>query len=246
MNENEILRNQLHESNKSFDYNNFFSYFGNNYHSASTLITSSQVVTVPNIDDYTGDHTPTMENIVQAIYDLPYKRKNVETFHTYELAMDQSIRFRLMNQFRSKIIWIIFPNQITQTQLHLLQAYQNTYGDIVQEFSIPYAESNASGEQIVGFRTQDGILVLCHSFEEAVKYAQTLPVLEKPYIEDKFIIGSIISQDKFTLYSPNPQISLKDYTQQAIDRGITTEECQLSDNITHSQQTNRNGVSINE
>ena len=246
MAENEILRKQLHTLNNAFDYEAYFSHSGNGYHSASTLITPSQVVTIPNIENYTGDHIPTWENALQAIYDLPYKRKNVETVNKYELAMDQSIRFRLLNQFSSKIIWIIFPNQITQTQLDLLQAYQNTYGDIVKKFSIPYSENNGSGEQIVGFKTQDQTLVLCHSFEEAVKYAKTLPILEKPSIEDKFIIGSILSPDKSTLYSPDLPISLSLDVKRALNNGATLDDCNSAAAHENLSEHYKTGVSINE
>ena len=244
MSENTNLRQQIHQLNRDFDFTEFFSYDGNKDHGATGLITPSQAVTRPNVDDYSGHHITTTEQIIQAIYDLPDKEKQKELTRLYIDIIKQSIKISLINEHSLKLIVIEFPPQITKEQLNLLIAYQNTYGNIVKQFSEPYENENQ--QKIVFFQKHNGIESSCHSFEEAVQYAQTLPIIETPKILDQFIIGSVVSHDKMTLYCPDLPISLQDLAQQASDNEMTMVDCYLADAHENLPEHHRTGVSINE
>ena len=244
MSENTNLRQQIHQLNRDFDFTEFFSYDGNKDHGATGLITPSQAVTRPNVDDYSGHHITTTEQIIQAIYDLPDKEKQKELPRLYINIIKQSIKISLVNEHSLKLIVIEFPPQITEEQLNLLIAYQNTYGHIVKQFSEPYENENQ--QKIVFFQKHNGIESSCHSFEEAVQYAQTLPIIKTPKILDQFIIGSIVSPDKTTLHCPDLSISLQDHSIHALDNGLTSEECHLASRHQKSIEPQRPDVTIHE
>jgi len=61
-----------------------------------------------------------------------------------------------------KFIIINFPRRITKAQLNLLQAYQNTYGDIVERISVKYVQET-NDNPIVMFGDYGDY---CHSFKK--------------------------------------------------------------------------------
>lgn len=225
--DNQYLRKQIQELNSTFSYDSFFSYSGKNDNGATALITSSQSITIPNIDNGSGAHETTIEQIIQAIYDLPEKQNNPDLNKIYETAIKQSIRIRLLNEHGLKLIWITFPDKIIKKQLDLLKAYQNKYGKIIKAFSNDYKAEE--GEDIVGFCTKDEEIILCDSFESAIKYAHTLTTLENVQIQDKFIIGDSISKIDKTSNTSTLETSLKCLIRPRLESGITSEDCLLVD-----------------
>lgn len=243
--DNQHLREQIQKLNSTFSYDSFFSYSGKNDNGATALITSFQSITIPNIDNGSGAHETTIEQIIQAIDDLPEKQNNPDLNKIYENAIKQSIRIRLLNEHGLKLIWMTFPDKITKEQLNLLKAYQNKYGKIIKEFSNDYKAEE--GEDIVGFCAKDEQTILCDSFELAIQYAHTLPVLENVEIQDKFIIGDSISKIDKMSSTTNSETSLKCLIKPRLEKGITSEDCLLVDCSEQYAKNNENeGVSKNE
>ena len=213
------------EAGKTFDFKEFFSRarrsaWVDEQYGATVLITSHQAITIPNIWDYTGLHESTQQKIVEVIYNLQNQSKS-ET----ERLINQAIQMRLISENGQKKIMIDFPDKITAEQLNLLQAYQNTYGKIVEGFSREYVQMYKGDLPIVLFQDGNGNDNNSHSFEEAVKYAKTLPIIEEQDTPDEIIIGQVISQDASNLCNCSVQQSLKSFAENALDRGVSLESC---------------------
>ena len=132
---------------------------------------------------------------------------------------------RLISENGQKRIIIYFPDKITAEQVNLLQAYQNTYGKIVEGFSEEYVQMYKGDLPIVLFQDGNGDDNNSHSFDEAVKHAQTLPITEKQDTPDEIIIGQVISQDGSNLCNCSVQQSLKSFAEKALDGGVSLESC---------------------
>lgn len=223
MNANTNLRQQIHESNKNFSFTEFFSYDGRDKHGATGLITPSQALTLPNVKNYTGLHITTIEQAIQAIYDLPETSENSSLNQKYTQLIEQSIRMHLINQRGIQLIIVMLPDQITRGQLDLLTAYQNTYGKIIENFAI---DNNSQGNSpIVVYKEQNDEDNYSHSFENLIKHVETLPIIEIPKDFHEFIIGSVVSPNEMTLHCPDIPISLQAPAEQALNNGITFEDC---------------------
>lgn len=198
-----------------FSLQNFFSYSSHTNHCASVVITSKQALTIPNIFNYAGPHPLTQQLMIQKIYNLPDTSINSNSNAQCKRLLNSAIRMDLINDPLLKLIVIHLPDKISKGQIDLLNAYQNTYGEIVECISKNYNQESEQNAPIVFF-TKDGKDCFCHSFEEAVKHAQTLPKVEKIDTPDEIILGSILSQDKSVLSLPDSLISLKVHLQQAL------------------------------
>lgn len=213
------------EAGKTFDFNEFFSRDRRSagideQYGATVLITSHQAITIPNIWDYTGPHDSTQQKIVEVIYNLPNQSKS-ET----EKLVKQVIRMRLISENRQKKIIIEFPDKITEEQVNLLQAYQNTYGKIVEGVSKEYVQRYKNDSPIVLSKDVKGGEIYTHSFENAIEYAQSLSKTEQQDTPDEIIIGQVISQDGSNLCNSSVQKSLKSFAGSALNRGVSLEDC---------------------
>ena len=132
---------------------------------------------------------------------------------------------RLTNEFGEKAIFIFFPDEITEEQIELLRAYQNTYGEIVKEISIQYKPEAGDNLGIVYFKGRDGDDNHSHSFEEAVEYAESLPRVEKQEYPIEFILGKVLSPDGLTLCDSNAFKSLESCKDEALKNGVTSADC---------------------
>lgn len=214
------------EAGKIFDYEIFFSYpyrqeDYNVVWNATVLITSKQAITIPNIDDYKGTHDSTQRAIIDAIYNKP--KSGYWSSAEYAKLQNKAIRMRLISKNGLKLIVIYFPRKITKKQLNLLQAYQNTYGDIVGRLSEKF-DKNMGDLPIVVFRDCDGDDNRCHSFENAVEFAKTLPKVKTQDTPDEIIIGQVISPYGQILHNRRTK-SLESLKEEALDNGVTSEDC---------------------
>ena len=182
---------------------------------ATVLITSQQVITIPNIDSGIGEHERTQECIINVIFN-----KTENGYECCELR-EKAIRMSLGIIQGLKFIIINFPRSITKGQLNLLQAYQNTYGDIVERISRKYVQET-NDNPIVLFGDYD---IYCHSFEKAIEYAQTLPIVEEQELLTEYIIGQVISPEGSTLCNSNELKLLVTLNEEALAKGVTQEDC---------------------
>ena len=211
---------------KPFDLEDFFnySYKGNEEepdYGASVIITSNQVISIPNIDGYSGFHFWTQQAAIEEIYDLP---DELTASDESCALVKKNIRINLTNERGIKHMLVFFPNEITKGHLDLLNAYQSTYGDIVERISIEYSKGRENS-QIVVFDDGSDSDNRSHSFEEAVKYAQTLPIVEEQDLPTEFILGQVISPDGGKLRDSSKLKSLKSFNDEALSKGVTTVDC---------------------
>lgn len=179
---------------------------------------------IPNIPNYRGSHEATQQVMVEVIYNLlpPTTKVTSLDLAERERLKNQAIRMSLICECGCKRIIIFFPNEITQEQVNLLQAYQNTYGNIVERISREY-EQESENKPIVVFENGDNDNY-SHSFENAINYAQTLPIIERNEAPIEIIIGSIISSENFELCRCEYEKSLRGFLEEAQERGITPED----------------------
>ena len=64
-----------------------------------------------------------------------------------------------------------------------------------------------------------------HSFENAIEYAKTLPIVEEQEPLTEFIIGQVISPDGGKLRDSSKLKSLKSFNDEALSKGVTTVDC---------------------
>lgn len=230
------------EAGKTFDFKDFFSRARRSagideQYGATVLITSHQAITIPNIWDYTGPHDSTQQKIVEVIYNLQNPSKS-----DTERLRNQAIQMRLISENGQKKILIHFPDQITEEQVNLLQAYQNTYGRTVEFFSKEYVEMYKDDLPIVLFRDANGDDNNSHSFENAIEYAQSLSKAEQQDTPDEIIIGQVISSDGSNLCNSSIQKSLKSFVGSALNRGVSLEDCKgFLGHIKERWKNNRGG-----
>lgn len=202
-----------------FKFKKFFSYSGTKDNGASVIITSRQVLITPNIYNYKGTHPYTQLTMIKAIY----SQSDQDIVEQFRLT-NQAIRMDLVSEGNRKFIMIHFPSEITKEQTDLLQAFQNTYGKIVERISQRYVSKFPDNDPIVLYDNggSDGY---SHSFEDALKYAQNSITKKEIDTPDENIIGSVISPDGLTLCNGKYPITLKELTGSILEnRSITIED----------------------
>lgn len=211
---------------RPFDLEDFFNHFykGNEEepdYGASVIITSNQVISIPNMDEYSGFHFWTQQAVVEEIYDLP---DELTASDKSRALVNKNIRIDLTNERGIKQIVVWFPEEITKGHVDLLQAYQKTYGDIVEKISIEYSKGRENF-QIVVFDDGSDSDNRSHSFENAIAYAKTLPIVEEQEPLTEFIIGQVIPPEGGKLRDSSKLKSLKSFNDEALNRGVTTADC---------------------
>lgn len=188
---------------KPFDLEEFFNHFYSEKdeeerpYGASVMITSNQIIAIPNVNNYAGLHRWTLSIIAAEIYSLPDEITNAD--ESCSLA-DQNICMHLVNEKGTKQIQVFFPSEITKGHLDLLRAYEKTYGEIIKKISKKYENEGEYNSPIVLCEdANDKDDVWSHSFNGAIKYAETLPKVEKIDTPDEIIIGQVLSSDGQTL-----------------------------------------------
>ena len=208
---------------RKFDFEEFFNYSAlaknETGYGASVTITSEQVITVLNVKNGRAPHEFTQDIIAMEIH-------NLQSSKEAQSLRKKNIEMRLTNEFGEKAIFIFFPDEITEEQIELLRAYQNTYGEIVKEISIQYEEEDKNHSPMVFFKNPDGGDNHSHSFEEAIKHAQSLPRVEKQYYPIEFILGQVLTPDELTLCNSSALKSLWGLNVEALVKGVTTEDCE--------------------
>lgn len=204
----------------SFDFEEFFK-GQEEQRSATVLITSQQAITIPNIDDWEGDHVTTQDCILNVIYN---KTEN-GPIELLELKR-KSIRMRLIgSEDGAKLIQIEFPSKITEEQVKLLQAYKNTYGDIIEKIKEEYIGNGIGSSLQVCIKVGDDDYSSCQSFRDVVEYAKNLPRVESQNTPEETIIGQVISSDGLTLCNSSELQSLSGVSGKALKNGVTPEDC---------------------
>lgn len=208
---------------KTFDFEEFFK-GQEEQRSATVLITSQQAITIPNIDDWEGDHVTTQDCILNVIYN------NTDNGPRELLQLKRkSIRMRLIgSEDGAKLIQIDFPSEITEEQVKLLQAYQNTYGDIIEKIRSEYINNGRGSSLQVCIKVGDDDYSSCQSFRDVVEYAKNLPRVESQNTPEETIIGQVISSDGLTLCNSSELQSLGGVSDTALDNGVTPEECTVA------------------
>ena len=206
-----------------FDLEEFFNYSSleknETGYGASMTITSDQVITILNVKNGRAPHEFTQAIIAMEIH-------NLQSSKEAQCLRQKNIEMRLTNEFGEKAIFIFFPDEITEEQIELLRAYQNTYGEIVKKISIQYEEEDEKHSPIVFFKNPDSGDNSSHSFEEAIKYAQSLPRVEKQDYPIEFILGQVLSPDGLTLCNSSALKSLGRFNEEALVKGVTPEDCE--------------------
>lgn len=190
-------------------------------YSASVIITSNQIIAIPNVNNYAGPHRWTQNIIAAEIYGLPDELAG--SYESKRLA-DKNIRMDLINERGIKRIEVNFPDKITKGLLDLLRAYQNTYGEIVKEISIRYENEGEYNSPIVlcaDANNQED--VWSKSFDGAIKYAESLPKVEKIDTPDEIIIGQVLSSDGQTLQHCGLSIALRNLVNKLLESGAVFE-----------------------
>lgn len=195
LNNNE-LREYIKERNNEFSYESFLG-ISSKYpdYGATAVITAEQAVTMINGEDGRDNHYYIQRQICKAIHDLRGGTDASDViWQEYKRRMDQTIRFTIMNEGETmprKMIWIVFPEEITLGHLKQLRAYQEKFGSQVNKASKDY------GKKIVGFMNmKTGQREKGEDFEEAIRYAETLPISRENVGKDKFIIGDSATRGK--------------------------------------------------
>ena len=208
---------------EKFDFEKFFNYSdlakNETGYGASVTITSDQVITVLNVKNGRAPHEFTQDIIAMEIH-------NLQSSKEAQSLRKKNIEMRLTNEFGEKAIFIFFSDEITEEQIELLRAYQNTYGEIVKKISIQYEEEDEKHSPIVFFKNPDSGDNSSHSFEEAIKYAQSLPRVEKQDYPIEFILGQVLSPDGLTLCNSSALKSLGRFNEEALVKGVTPEDCE--------------------
>lgn len=206
-----------------FDLEEFFNYSSlkknETGYGASVTITSDQVITILNVKNGRAPHEFTQAIIAMEIH-------NLQSSKEAQCLRQKNIEMRLTNEFGEKAIFIFFPDEITEEQIELLRAYQNTYGEIVKKISIQYKPEAEDNLGIVYFKGHDGDDKHSHSFDEAVKYAESLPRVEKQDYPIEFILGQVIAPDGLTLCNSSALKSLGRFNEEALVKGVTPEDCE--------------------
>ena len=207
----------------SFDFEEFFK-GQEEQRSATVLITSQQAITIPNIENWEGDHVTTQDCILNVIYN------NTENGPIELLQLKRkSIRMRLIgSEDGVKLIQIDFPSEITEEQGKLLQAYQNTYGDIIEKIRSEYINNGRGSSLQVCIKVGDDDYIYCQSFRDVVEYAKNLPRVETQNTPEETIIGQVISTDGLTLCNSSEIQSLGKVIDPTLDRGVTPVECRCA------------------
>lgn len=209
-----------------FDFEGFFSYNGlkksEQGYGASVTITSDQVITVLNVKDGRLPHEFTQATIAAEIHNFP---EELTLSKKIEILRKKNIEMRLVNEFGRKAIFIFFPDEITEEQIDLLEAYQNTYGEIIKQISIRYEDEEEDNKPIVFFKDKDNNDNYSHSFENAIKHAESLPRVEKQEYPIEFILGEVLSSDGLILCNSSELKSLRGFNEKALVNGVTTEDC---------------------
>ena len=219
------MKQQVYDLVEEFDYEKFFQYSGLDNHGAVGLITPCQALTISNLFNGMASHEATLQIMATVIYNYSNPLIDARLLEKIERVLSLSIRMRLISEQGQKMIQIFFPDNLTREQLNLLSAYQNTYGEKVRKVSIQY-EAEAKDNLPIGvFKDHEGNDNNSHSFEEAVKHAQTLPVVERIDVPDECIIGSVLSSDGSTLCEWVQ--SLGEYVARALEKGLDEENCEL-------------------
>lgn len=207
---------------EKFDFEKFFNYSdlakNETGYGASVTITSDQVITVLNVKNGRAPHEFTQDIIAMEIH-------NLQSSKEAQSLRKKNIEMRLTNEFGEKAIFIFFPDEITEEQIELLRAYQNTYGEIVKEISIRYKTEVEDNLGIVYFRGRDGDDNHSHSLEEVVKYAESLPRVKKQEYPIEFILGEVLSSDGLTLCESSKLKSLESSKDEALKNGVTSADC---------------------
>lgn len=209
----------VYDTAGKFKFKKFFAYSGNKDNGASVVITSRQVLITPNIYNYEGYHVATQATMIEAIYNQICSNDcELYRFRTEAIRMD------LVSERNGKFIMIHFPQEITQEQIDLLQAFQNTYGKIVERISRRYVSKFPNNDPIV-LCAYGGGDYYSHSFEDALKYARnSIPKKEIDTPEEN-IIGRVISPDGLTLCNGKYPITLKELTGRILEKqSITIED----------------------
>ena len=215
---------QVYNLVREFDYKKFFSYSGTDNNGASVLITPRQAITMSNLFNGMAPHEATLQMMVTVIYNYSNPLIDARLIEDINRLLSLSIRMRLISEQGQKMIQIFFPDKITREQINLLSAYQNTHGEKVEKVSIHYKEEDEDNSPIVVFKGHDGKDNNSHSFQEAIKYAETLPIVEKLDLPYECIIGSVISSDGLTLCKCNLMNSLGEFVDMLLNKGINIED----------------------
>ena len=209
----------VYDTARKFRYKKFFAYSGLKSNGASVVITPRQVLTTPNIYDYEGEHFYTQHTMISAIYN----QLEIDISELYRLR-EQAIRMDLISEGKQKRIIIHFPKEITREQINLLQAYQNTYGKIVEKISRKFVSKHKDNDPIVMY-DNGSIDSYSHSFEKALEYARKSLEVKEIDTPDENIIGSVISQDGLTLCNEESPITLRELTGRILEKeSITIDE----------------------
>ena len=228
---------QVYNLVRQFNYRDFFSYSSTDNHGASGLITPHQALTMRNLFLGMAPHETTLQMMATVIYNYSNPLIDARLLEDINRLLELSIRMRLRSEKGQKMIQIFFPDKLTKEQVNLLSAYENTYGKIVEEFSIDYESESEDNSPIVIFKDHDGNDNRSHSFEEAVKYAQTLPIVERIDLPYECIVGSVISPDGLTLGKCDLVKSLGEFVNMILEKGITKEDDeQVSAHIRHMRE----------
>lgn len=210
-----------------FDLEEFFNHFYSEKdkeerpYGASVMITEKQIIAIPNVNNYAGPHRWTQNIIAAEIYGLPDELTNSDESCT---LADKNICMHLGNEKGIKQIQVFFPAEITKGHLDLLRAYEKTYGEIVKKISIQYEKEGEYNSQIVLCKDADDMDdVWSHSFEGAIKYAESIPKVEKIDTPDEIIIGQVLSSDGQTLHHCGLSINLEQLAKNLLDSGVILE-----------------------
>lgn len=206
-----------------FDLEGFFNHFYSEKdeeerpYGASVMITSNQIIAIPNVNNYAGPHRWTLNMIAAEIYGLPDEIINAD--ESCRLA-DQNICMHLGNEKGTKQIQVFFPSEITKGHLDLLRAYEKTYGKIIKKISIKYENEGEYNSPIVLCEdANDKDDVWSHSFNGAINYAENLPKVEKIDTPDEIIMGQVLSSDGQTLQHCGSSSVLQALVEDFLNRG---------------------------
>ena len=202
-----------------FKFKKFFSYSGTKDNGASVIITSRQVLITPNIYNYKGTHPYTQLTMIKAIY----SQSDEDIVEQFRLT-NQAIRMDLISEGNRKRIMIHFPEEITKEQTDLLQAFQNTYGKIVERISQRYVSKSPDNDPIVLY-DNGGSDRYSHSFQDALKYAQNSIPKKEIDTPDENIIGQVMSYDELILCDSSELKKLGELKETALEDGVTLEDC---------------------